>query len=413
MSNHVAIAAVTATLTNMIQRAVDADAAVSGGRVTARPPDRARQGGATGNQINLFLYRTSIDAAWRNHDPPSLRPGESGQPPLPLVLSYLVTAYGENDDDVLSHRLLGLAMSVLNDRPVLSRDEIQRLLDPAAGSELENQIERVRITPDPRPQDEISRMWATFGTGYRLSVSYDAAVVLIDSLRPVAAPAPVLNRGKGDAGPLAAAGLLPEIQRVAPPNGQAAARPGDIVTLTGRNLATVATVEVSGVRVAAERVLDPAAVSAGALTVQLPAAQALPAGMVALAVRPAGAGPAAPVSSASPLALAPTIDSAAPLKAKLDAKGAASLKVKCKPPVQPGQTIALLVNDQVVPAPPVAKASSQLTFALAGFKPGTYTLRLRIDGVDSIPVAEPVLRANAQAASPMDIDPNQQVVLTA
>ena len=107
MSSNAAIAAVTATLTNMIQTAVAADATVSSGTVTARPPDRARQG-AAGNQINLFLYRTAIDGSWRNQDPPSIRPGESGQPPLPLVLSYLVTAYGENDDEILAHRLVSL-----------------------------------------------------------------------------------------------------------------------------------------------------------------------------------------------------------------------------------------------------------------------------------------------------------------
>ena len=77
MSNNAAIAAVTATLTNMIQAAVSADPVVSSGTVTARPPDEARQG-APVNQVNLFLYRTSIDAAWRNQDPPSIRPGEIG-----------------------------------------------------------------------------------------------------------------------------------------------------------------------------------------------------------------------------------------------------------------------------------------------------------------------------------------------
>ena len=56
MSTNAAIAAVTATLTNMIQAAVSADATVGSGTVTARPPDRARQG-APVNQVNLFLYR--------------------------------------------------------------------------------------------------------------------------------------------------------------------------------------------------------------------------------------------------------------------------------------------------------------------------------------------------------------------
>ena len=91
------------------------------------------------------------------------------------MLSYLITAYGENDDEILSHRLLGIAMGVLNDRPLLSRARHPAVAAAAPGSDLENQVERVRITPDPRPQDEISRMWTTFGTGYRLSVSYDAA----------------------------------------------------------------------------------------------------------------------------------------------------------------------------------------------------------------------------------------------
>lgn len=409
MSNHSAIAAVTATLTNMIQRAVSVDAAVAGGRVTARPPDRARQGVA-GNQINLFLYRTSIDAAWRNQDPPSIRPGESAQPSLPLVLSYLITAYGENDDEILSHRLLGIAMGVLNDRPLLSRADIQRSLQPGPGSDLENQVERVRITPDPRPQDEISRMWATFGTGYRLSVSYDAALVLIDSTRPIAAPAPVLNRGAEDAGPIATARLAPRIERVLPPNGQAAARPGDPVTLVGRNLDAVAAFEVTGIRLAAAGVLPVASAGPGAAVVQIPSPPTLPAGTVAVAAHFDDGGGRLIAGNAAPLALAPTIVSKATLKAKLD-KGKATLKIKCAPPVEAGQTIALVIGDRVVAIPPLDAASDQLTFALSGFAAGTYTLRLRIDSVDSIPIAAPIAAAGAGPA-PMPIDPAQQVALT-
>ena len=59
--------------------------------------------------------------------------------------------------------------------------------------------------------DEISRLWATFSTGYRISASYDAAVVLIDNNQPVRAPLPVLARSAGDLGPLAgvAGGAVP------------------------------------------------------------------------------------------------------------------------------------------------------------------------------------------------------------
>jgi len=411
MSSSAAIAAVTATLTKMIQSAVDVDGTVAGGKVTARPPDRARQG-AIGNQINLFLYRTSIDAAWRNQDPAALHPGENGQPPLPLVLSYLITGYGENDDEILAHRLLGIAMSVLNDRPLLSRKEIQQALAPAAGSDLENQVERVRITPHPPPQDEISRMWATFGTGYRLSAGYEAAVVLIDNTQPSAAPMPVLQRGSGDVGPVIGQAFVPEIESVVPPSRQAAARPGDTVTLLGRQLDTVTNIELTHVRLGQTSTISPSARTAASLTVQLPDPPTLPAGAVMVAAQ-FDAGIGAPVvSNALPVALAPVIDSTAPLNAKLDANGHTTVTINCKPDTQPGQTAVLIVGSRVVSAQAVNAVTSTLTFLLNGFVPGTYPLRLRIDGVDSIPVAVVPSPSNPDEPAPMEIDANQQLVLS-
>ena len=418
MSSNAAIAAVTATLTNMIQTAVAADATVSSGTVTARPPDRARQG-AAGNQVNLFLYRTAIDGSWRNQDPPSIRPGESGQPPLPLVLTYLITAYGENDDEILAHRLLGIAMSVLNDQPLLSRSQIASAL-PAPGADLQNQVERVRITPDPRPQDEISRMWATFNTGYRLSVSYDAAVILIDSTRPVAAAAPVLMRGRQDTGPVATDTAFPQIQLAVPPNRQPAAQPGDMLTLIGSNLGAVTSVQVAHPLAGQPLTLTPLSVTASQLTVQLPDPPTLPAGVATVAATfgapmdqaaAAGPGPAA-TSNAVPVALAPKLISDAQITVKLAGNGATAVTVNCSPAVQPGQTIALIVGSQLVPAAPVPAASSQLSFGLRGFTAGTYLLRLRTDSVDSIPVARPPAPGNANQPAPMQFDPTQQLVLS-
>jgi Pvc16 N-terminal domain len=419
MSNNAAIAAVTATLTNIIQAAIGADATVSSGTVTARPPDRARQG-APVNQVNLFLYRTSIDAAWRNQDPPGVRPGESGQPPLPLVLSYLITAYGENDDEILAHRLLGIAMGVLNDRPVLSRAEIAGALPPP-GSDLQNQVERVRVIPDPRPQDEISRMWTTFGTGYRLSVSYDVAVVLIDSTRSIAAPAPVLMRGAQDTGPVVAGAPFPQIQLAAVPNRQAAAQPGDVLTLTGSYLSAIVSVQVSHPLAAQPLTLTPLSVTPFRVTVRLPDPPLLPAGIATVAStfavpldQAAAAGPGVPtaVSNAVPVALAPKLVSDAPLSVKLAGNGTATLTVNCSPAVQPQQTIALIVGSRLVSSEPLPAASSQLSFSLRGFAAGSYLLRLRVDSVDSIPVVTVPVPGSASQPAPMEFDPNQRLVLS-
>jgi hypothetical protein len=418
MSNSAAIAAVTATLTNMIQAAVSADPAVSSGTVTARPPDRARQGTPV-NQVNLFLWRTTIDAALRNQDPPGSRPGESAQPPLPLVLSYLVTAYGENDDEILAHRLLGIAMEVLNDRPVLSRSQIASALPPP-DSGLQNQVERVRIILAPQPQDEISRMWSTFNTGYRISVSYDAAVVLIDSTRPVVAAPPALTLGRHDAGPAVAGSLSPQLQLALPPGRQPAVQPGDVLTLTGSSLSTVTAVQVSHPLAAQPLTLAPLSGTAAQMTVQLPDPPQLPAGMATVAgafdAQPdqaPGGGTVTLVSNAVPVALAPKIVSDAPLKVTLAKKGPTTVTVHCSPAVEPQQSVALVVGSQLVAAEPVQAATSQLRFRLQGFTAGSYLLRLRVDSVDSIPVVIPsAWPVNASQPVPLQFDPNQQLVLS-
>ena len=80
MSNALALAAVTATLRDLIETGIETDPGVSGISVTTRPLDRARDTTFT-NQVNLFLYHTSENAAWQNMDIPRRRsPGSPGRP---------------------------------------------------------------------------------------------------------------------------------------------------------------------------------------------------------------------------------------------------------------------------------------------------------------------------------------------
>jgi hypothetical protein len=399
MSSVFAIAAVTSTLRNLVSRAVNAD--VPGAQVTARPPDKARQATA-GNQVNLFLYRTSIDAALRNEDPPNVRPGEGAAPPLPLVLSYLVTAYGENDDELLSHQLLGSAMRILHDQPVLSADDIRTAID---GRDAGVQVERVRITPHPIPLDEVSRLWATFQTGYRISASYDAAVVVIDSRRPARAPIPVLARGQGDIGPVTLLSLGPTLRDVLPPNGQLAVRAGERLTLVGRGLAGVTGVRFTSRLTPVPTVIAvvPGSATDAAVQVDLPTAPALPAGGATAAAIQAPAGAEPPqVSNDIGLAVAPAITSPMPLTAT--AGKAVTFRLTCAPPVQAGQSVSLVVGQNPFPVPATKTAVTALEFVLPAFIAGTYPTRLRVDGVDSIVV---------DFSGPVPVlDPTQQLVVS-
>ena len=77
----------------------------------------------------------------------------------------------------------------------------------------------------------------------------------------------------------------------------------------------------------------------------------------------------------------------APLSATL-ADGAATVQVTCSPPVLATQTVQLVLNEQLVAGPPATgtESRSSLSFALQGFTAGSYVVRLRVDGQDSIPV---------------------------
>ena len=270
MSNALAIAAVTRTLRKLLEDAVkqeDLSALPADIRpsseveVTTAPLDKARDSNSTKNQLNLFLYQGLTNASWRNQDlAQQIKPGETGFPPLPLNLHYLITAYGQSNNDQISQILLGIAALALHDQTTLSRAGIESAL---AASQLQNQVERVRITPHSLSSEEMSKLWMIFQTPYRLSLAYEVSVVLIESTRPTKTPSPVLTRGENDAGIPAQASLIPtyptlteinfttaeEFKKTLSPDRaasikQPSAKMGEQITLTGYNLAAGSDVKV-------------------------------------------------------------------------------------------------------------------------------------------------------------------------
>ena len=69
MSNSLAIAATTQTLQAILLASVTADPDLNDTTVTVLPLDKAR-GNNNANQLNLFLYQITRNAAWSNRDIP-------------------------------------------------------------------------------------------------------------------------------------------------------------------------------------------------------------------------------------------------------------------------------------------------------------------------------------------------------
>lgn len=391
MSNSLAIAATTLTLHHLLLTQIPAlDPELADLEVTAQPLDLARKG-VSKSQLNLFLYQTVVNAAWRNQDMPrQLRPGETGQPPLALNLHYLLTAYGrgDSDNDALSHRVLGGAMSVLHDHPLLGRQEIALAL---GSSELAEQFERLRLTPLPVGIDDISKLWTVFQTQYRISAAYEVTVVLIDSRTPIRAPLPVLKRGVG-----AAAAPAPVLREIQPPQAQQAARLGEDIDILGQQLSSAAAVLVfTSPRLATPVKLQPLAGGASdRIRVHLPdlvedslaLTRWAPGGYTcSLILQP----PGQPAVASTPVAfaLAPRI-TVSPNHA---APGTVALTLTCAPRLVEGQRVLLVFGDRPVEptsitTPADISQPSALTFSVPDVAAGIYLVRLRVDGVDSIPV---------------------------
>lgn len=396
MSNPLAVAAVTATLRNLLTKRLSSD--LGGGSVTTKPLDKARDPNNAKNQLNLFLYQVTHDAAWLNMNMPNqLKAGETGYPPLPLVLHYLITAYGENDDaqDPVSHTLLGKAMSVLHDHSLLGADEIKSALK---GNDLGEQIERVRITPQPLSLEEMSKLWTAFQTQYRISAAYQVSVVLIESSRSSKAPLPVLTRGKDDSGVKSQGDLtppFPTLTEVVPPKGQPSAQLGDTIKLKGFHL--------DGNTVKAQfkhpHLVNPlplvttlARGTATEASVKIPdnAPQDWLSGIYTVSLLIQRTGESDRMTNELPLAIAPKITSTLPLSVTPDIQGTATIDVKCSPEVLPEQRAYLLLSDanaQQIPAQARQTRTDKLIFIVPNApinKTDGFFIRLRVGGVDSL-----------------------------
>ncbi|MDR2153612.1 MAG: DUF4255 domain-containing protein [Burkholderiaceae bacterium] len=428
MSSPLAIGAVSAVLRDLLDNGmIDASAAVgSAVKVTAVAPDTINlESAEEPPRLNLFLHQVTANAGWRNAGLPS-RSAAGGErltnAPLALDLHYLITAYGRANYE--AEILLGYAMHLLHQRPVLDRAAIRaclnnpldaNLLPPAfqalSGSDLADQVELIKVSPAAMGNDEMSRLWTAIQTHYRPSAAYQVSVVLIEGAQPARAPLPVLSRGAVDAASKRERGvsvqpdLLPPLPTLlelkSPVQGNPALRLGETFSVSGVRLSG------SGHRLRLTHRLAPQPielpipaqdVSDTQLRVTLPndaAAQStFAAGQWALTALFTPEGESWPrETNAVPLLLAPVAvlagDAALGLPAVQLARGGVpslvTVTIHARPRVRLAQTATLMLDTAQATAKPRATDADPLVFEFPGtLTPGQYWLRLRVDGADSL-----------------------------
>lgn len=439
MSGALAIAAVTATLKDLLNEGLlNHDLSSIGSfSVTAQAPDRITTGSTETNLLNIFLYQVTPNQGWRNADLPSrdARGQRIANPPLALDLHYLVTAYGTQDMN--AEVLLGFAMQLLHETPVITREQLRLVLGPPppvdgnlvpgrfgtlSAEDIAEQIEMIKITPSYLSSEELSKLWTAMQARYRPSMAYMVSVVLIQVQGGANAPPPVLQRGSGDRGPQAQAAAPPVLQAVRNPAAPLlpALRLGDDFGLLGAALARSGTSSAVFVNdrlaISNELPLSPGA-SASELRGHLPgtteqaaAMHAWASGVYRVALRVDDPGVPRWTTNSVPVALAPRI-TATPLTATAGA--AFTLTVGCAPRLHslqvPGVRLLLGTTELLaasVDTPADTTLPSSLTFAVPALDAGEYLLRLRIDGIDSLPV-------QSTGSPPVfGFDPAQKLVVT-
>jgi hypothetical protein len=235
--SYLAIGAVTKAMIELLSKKLNKPALLGAGtfRVTSLPPDDDRVTEDTG--VNLFLYRLSENPHLKNMPWVGDRahPNGSNRPPLALTMNYILTGYakkvaGAAVDDITAHQLLGNAMSILHDYPVLNDvhdSDFDADVDAQFAAELRQAYDKVKISLMPISIDEFSKIWTGFSKAYRLSVAYEVSLVQIAPLAPSLLPAPLALRPAVHATTIGA----PSIASITPESGPT----GVQVTLSGGN----------------------------------------------------------------------------------------------------------------------------------------------------------------------------------
>lgn len=399
MSTAMAVAAATEALRGLLQQWVTADAVHEAlgfkADVWALPPDQIALSAPQAKPgLNLFLHRISLSQGWRNVDLPCR--DSAGQPvanpPLPVDLHFVLSAYGP--DPLQPEKLLGHGMQAFHHHPVITRAQLTSLLsqNPQLGaSGLAGQVEQLRIAPETITGEEASDLWSALQAKYRPSFYYWVTVVLIDDTTPTRAALPVLTRGERlpdgkESGAAVAPSLQPRypvLTALRPENNQPVAVSDGLVTVEGELLDGARRVHLVDRRFNRSAQINVQPDNPRQLTFTVPSTVAVGTYELTIEVQRTTNAPVQ-TTNRLPLTVAPSMTNL-PLTVSRDpGTGTATVTMECRPTVQAGQHVSLILGTQETLGTSPTAPTDQLQFQVVDAQAGSHLARLRVDGVESI-----------------------------
>ncbi len=386
MSNHLAIATVTALFRHVLEEYLPLDEPSA--TVTSIRPDSGASG-LPSPGVNLFLYNVSSNTAFRNEDLPARTPGGRmvNRPRAALNLHYLCSFYG--DETVLEpQRVLGSFARIIEAQSILDLDRIQTILgDPLyaflAGTDLNTQVEQVRISPENLTIDDMSKIWSTLlNTTYPLSLGYTASAVLIEAPGEIGKPLPVLARhiNVSSITPMTITSLSNE------DDPQAMVCFGDTLSIVGTGFTTaVSTVEIdskayTGFTIQSLNQIDMPltnpALRAGACVLKLKTGHFQSSNSMAFLLGPLITIQSASVTSSElPIAIDPAVGREQKVRLLLN-------EYQVSAPSEPRQYVIDAPENNGITDSTIQETST-IVFDVAGTDAGEYLVRVEVDGAQS------------------------------
>jgi Pvc16 N-terminal domain len=399
MSNVFSIAAVTATIKDLLENGLVSDAIVSSMgdvMVTALPPDRISIEADERPQLNLFLYQVlpNRNADWLSNTADknyarSILDARNSTPPLALDLFYILTAYGAKDFQ--AELLLGYAIQLLHKIPVLTSDRIETALNNAtkvsassifsqtlsaiSAAELARNIGAIKISSEFLNIDEMSRLWSLFQTHYRPSTAYRVSMVSI----------PEHQQLDGSE-----TSITPQIDRVTSIANRSITVNNPLL-INGQNLRG----EITRIRIGnKDLLLPPADVNPTQIALKIP--PHLHAGIQGIQILHSAISTPQQLLESNLVAFVLHPEITATITQIQDRDKdlrLVDIAVKFNPKISPAQQIILRLSDSSKPHeiayshPPtsVSVETDSIEFHLTNIRPGTYLVSASVDGADSQP----------------------------
>jgi len=138
--------------------------------------------------LSMWLYRLIRDEQTLNRPPRRIGPDQIRRQPLPMRAHYLMTPIITGNANMpapeAEQLIIGHVLQTFHDEPLISGPDL-------AGSYHGTAVE-LAVRLETLGLDETSRIWEGLERSYQLSISYEVAIVVVDSALEPVSSAPVV-----------------------------------------------------------------------------------------------------------------------------------------------------------------------------------------------------------------------------